>query len=306
MIHTFDRPYELVTLDRYPGLGNIIFSERHFPSGHSIAVHWHDYTEVEIVLSGSLAHVINNERQTLTVGSAYIVSSCDFHGLTALDDLTILNLSFTRGSLDSRLEENLGCGIGRVRCQLDDLSEVKSIFSRAAVEYSKDMFDNPPDLVNQIAGLRRQFDTLRSGYRTCLKRDGYSALKLKALAEELLILLFRASGCEITGTAPLIQRAVALVNDRFRQPLTLNQAARSLFVSPNYLGARFSKALGMSFNRYLALTRLRFACGLLSSSDKPVKEIAFESGFGSVEYFLATFRKYLDTTPSEWRNKATL
>lgn len=274
MIYTFDRPYELVTLDRYPGLGNIIFSERHFPSGHSIAVHWHDYTEVEIVLAGSLAHVINNERQTLRPGSAYIVSSCDFHGLTALDDLTILNLSFTRGSLDSRLEENLGCGIGRVRCQLDDLSEVKSIFSRAAGEYPK--------------------------------RDDYSALKLKALAEELLIILFRASGSESAAAAPLIQRAVALVNDRFRQPLTLNQAAQSLFVSPNYLGARFSKALGMSFNRYLALTRLRFACGLLSSSDKPVKEIAFEAGFGSVEYFLATFRKYLDTTPSEWRNKATL
>ena len=58
----------------------------------------------------------------------------------------------------------------------------------------------------------------------------------------------------------------------------------------------------MSFNRYLAQTRLRFACGLLSSSDKPVKEIAFESGFGSVEYFLSTFRKYIGTTPSEWRS----
>lgn len=274
MNYTFDRPYELVTLDRYPGLGNVIFSKRRFEAGHSIAVHWHDYTEVEIVASGSVEHTLNNERRMLGTGAAYIVSSCDFHGLRMPEDLVILNLSFTRGSLDTRLEEQLGFGIGHVRCELSDLSEVNGIFERAAGEYRK--------------------------------RDDFSSLRLKNLAEELLILLFRASGTELVSPAPLAQRAVTLVNDRFRQPLTLSQAAKTLFVSPNYLGSLFSKTLGMSFNRYLALTRLRFACGLLSSSDKPVKEIAFESGFGSVEYFLATFRKYLDATPSEWRNKTTL
>ena len=131
MKYTFERPYELVTLDRYPRLGNIIFSERHFEAGHKIAVHWHDYIEIEIVASGSVLHTINNEEQLLTAGSAYIVSSCDFHGLEMTEESEIFNLSLGRGSLDEKLEEQLG----HMKCRISDQDSVRSIFRKAVAEH---------------------------------------------------------------------------------------------------------------------------------------------------------------------------
>ena len=132
--------------------------------------------------------------------------------------------------------------------------------------------------------------------------DQYTELILKNLAEELIVLLLRKSKPEKLSAVPrLVQRAIAEVNAKFRQQLTLNSLAEDLFVTPNYLGTCFKKSIGISFNKYVALTRLRFACGLLVSQSKTVKEIAFESGFSSVEYFLATFRKYLGVNPTAWK-----
>lgn len=275
MQYTFERPFQFVTFDRYPGNGNILFSRRRFEAGHEIVCHWHDYNEIEIIAEGRADHFINNEQTILKAGDGYIMSSCDFHGIKAIDELVILNLSFRQGSVDSRLENSLGYGVGKVRCELDrrEMELVNEIFDRAENEYSH-------------------------------PADQYTELILKNLAEELMVMLLRKSEIQQFSAVPrLVQRAISEINTRFRQKLTLNSLAEELFVTPNYLGNCFSKNIGIGFNKYVALTRLRFACGLLVSQDKTVKEIAFESGFGSVEYFLATFRKYLGVSPTKWQSE---
>lgn len=273
MKYTFERPFQLVTFDRYPSNGNILFSRRRFEAGHEIACHWHDYTEIEIVAEGSADHFINNEQTVLKAGDGYIMSSCDFHGIKAASELVILNLSLRQGSVDSRLENSLGYGVGKIRCELEgrEMDRVNELFDRALTEFSR-------------------------------PADQYTELILKNLAEELIVMLLRKSKTEKLSAVPrLVQRAIAEVNAKFRQQLTLNSLAEDLFVTPNYLGTCFKKSIGISFNKYVALTRLRFACGLLVSQSKTVKEIAFESGFSSVEYFLATFRKYLGVNPTAWK-----
>lgn len=277
MKYTFERPYELVTFDRFSETKNFIFSERSFKAGRKVPIHWHDYNEIEILAQGELEHTMNNETYPMTPGAGYIMSSCDFHGLTAISDVRILNLSFKLGNVDERIESSFGCGIGKFRCMLscEKLALIEELFKNAARE-------NGEECAN----------------------DRFSEMMLKNIAEQVIVTVLRESpGRLLSETSPLIHKAIVEINNKFRMPLTVTSVAETLFVTPNYLGSCFKKNMGMTFNHYLMLTRLRHSCGLLTSSNRPVKEIAFESGFCSVEYFLSVFRKNLGMTPTAWRKE---
>jgi AraC family L-rhamnose operon regulatory protein RhaS len=49
--------------------------------------------------------------------------------------------------------------------------------------------------------------------------------------------------------------------------------------------------------------RIRQAQQLLKSGDRPITEIAFDSGFGSSQYFARVFQKLAGTSPSEYRRQ---
>jgi YesN/AraC family two-component response regulator len=74
-------------------------------------------------------------------------------------------------------------------------------------------------------------------------------------------------------------------------------------VTPNYLGVQFTKKMGISFSDYLNTMRLRYACNLLDSTDLAVKEIAFASGYNSVEHFGYTFKKILGDSPLNYKKR---
>ena len=99
----------------------------------------------------------------------------------------------------------------------------------------------------------------------------------------------------------LIQKITFYTHSNFRQELSLDVLSKEFSVSRNHLGATFKKWFGMPYNEYLNNIRLKYACNLLTSTDLSVKEIAFESGYHSVEYFLFKFKNSLNLTPGEYR-----
>ena len=100
-----------------------------------------------------------------------------------------------------------------------------------------------------------------------------------------------------------VQQAVAYINANFRSSLTLDELAEKLSFSPNYLGQLFKSQTGSTFNEYINTLRLKYACQLLAATDLSVKEVAFQSGYGSTEYFLYIFKKKTMITPGEYRNQ---
>lgn len=266
--------YNLVTLDRYTKTEPILFEERELPAGRVIPVHWHNYIELEILLEGEAEQIINNKSYLMKKGSAYIMTSCDFHIIVPKSNMKILNLSIMRGIIDTKLENCLDGGVGKFLCTFDEgqLSYVSGLFQRAQNE-------------------------------SCA--DPFSALIKKNIAEELIISIIRTSTSNDTESVlPLVQKVIILLNNRFMNQLTLKSVAEELYISPNYLGALFKDKVGVSFNCYVTMIRLRYACGLLDSTNKTVKEIAFDSGFTSNEYFLSVFKKYMKCTPTEYRNNS--
>jgi AraC-like DNA-binding protein len=65
----------------------------------------------------------------------------------------------------------------------------------------------------------------------------------------------------------------------------------------------FKKAYGMGVFRRLLFRRMEHAKLLLSSTDKPINEIASLTGYDTVAGFIHAFRREFGLTPREWRNQ---
>lgn len=261
-----------VTLDRYSDNADIIFSKREISANHIVPAHWHEFFELEFIVKGSAKHYINNEENSLKEGSAYIMSHCDFHSIHPNENIVLYNLSFMPNCLDKTFSDSLYNKAGGIGCEFENenLQLVLNLFERG-IDY-------------------------------CENKTEYSDVMLKSIATYITALtLENANYARNPQNTPLIGETVALINAEFNTDITLAKAAKRLHISPNYLGCVFKKQVGVSFNGYLNRIRLKYACTQLLTTEKYVKEIAYESGFCSSEYFLSVFKKQMGCTPSEYR-----
>jgi AraC-like DNA-binding protein len=84
--------------------------------------------------------------------------------------------------------------------------------------------------------------------------------------------------------------------------LTLAGLARKLGTNTTYVSRAFNLGLGQSFNE--CINRLRVeavATELRSGSTRDLVQIGFDAGFNSKASFQRAFRRYMDTTPSAFR-----
>ena len=65
----------------------------------------------------------------------------------------------------------------------------------------------------------------------------------------------------------------------------------------------FKKYVGMSPYTYLLRFRLRRAVEQISSTNKPVKQVAFMVGFNDYPYFCNMFKKHTGFTPAAVRRQ---
>lgn len=89
----------------------------------------------------------------------------------------------------------------------------------------------------------------------------------------------------------------------FAQPLDIPALARIAHVSPAHFSRQFRATFGESPHRYLQRRRVERAMELLRESERPVTEICFGVGFGSLGTFSRTFRAIVGESPSAYRRR---
>lgn len=100
----------------------------------------------------------------------------------------------------------------------------------------------------------------------------------------------------------VITRVKSFIKNNFSKDITLEDAARHVYLSPCYLSRIFSKEVGVPFRKYLTNVKLDYARRLLLSTNKPINEIALEAGYQDISYFCRTFKQYEGIPPHEYRN----
>jgi AraC family transcriptional regulator len=79
------------------------------------------------------------------------------------------------------------------------------------------------------------------------------------------------------------------------------ELARACGMPARRLAASYRRSTGVTLRSFMSAMRLERAQTLLQSSDSLVKQIAYDSGFGSSSAFVAAFRKATGMTPAAFR-----
>lgn len=101
-------------------------------------------------------------------------------------------------------------------------------------------------------------------------------------------------------TNTLAKQAMTYIRKNYRKPITLNDLAKHLQVTPFYVSKLIKSSFQKNFTDVVAEIRIEEAKRMLKEHHL-VKEIAFDVGFQSQSYFAKMFKKIVGVTPKEYQ-----
>lgn len=105
------------------------------------------------------------------------------------------------------------------------------------------------------------------------------------------------------ATRQLIRRAVAYIHTHYAEPITRDEIAAAIGISPDYLSDCFRQEMGITPSTYLRRYRIRQACELLRNTTLSITQIAQNVGFADSSHFTHTFQREMGMTPKAYRRK---
>jgi AraC-like DNA-binding protein len=137
-----------------------------------------------------------------------------------------------------------------------------------------------------------------------------SAALVESIGEALRIKLTRLGGRRDAADdgAAFGKAELAMIHDYIeaqngRSP-SVTELAGVFNISRRSLLRRFKAATSMTVAAYIMQVQLANAKGLLASTDKIIKQIAYETGFKNPSNFTVAFERALGLTPSAFRSQA--
>lgn len=115
-----------------------------------------------------------------------------------------------------------------------------------------------------------------------------------------LILASSASAVQ-SNQADALEDILAYISENAANPITVEELAGRANLSPFYFTRIFKKETGFTPHEYVIQVRVNMAKFYLKTTDLPLKEIAFRSGFNSECSFCTSFKKATGLTPGSYR-----
>jgi AraC-like DNA-binding protein len=96
------------------------------------------------------------------------------------------------------------------------------------------------------------------------------------------------------------------IHEHITRELTLENLAKLVFLSPDYISQFFKRCVGMSIQTYLIEQRVKLGLNALVTSTEPISGIAETTGFIDQAYFNRRFKAVYGLNPLKLRKKYQL
>ncbi len=96
-------------------------------------------------------------------------------------------------------------------------------------------------------------------------------------------------------------QAKDLADSRYFEPLSVADLARAAGLSTAHFSREFRRTYGEPPHQYLLTRRLERAAALLRNTDRPITDVCFAVGLGSLGSFTTSFRRVYGAAPSAYR-----
>ena len=161
--------------------------------------------------------------------------------------------------------------------------------------------EEQPELASTVRKILRELQMKKPYYRETVRY-----LAKLYLLELLRIQEERESETSWTagyGTPSLAQVMPALkyVEENYTGEIKVSQLAKECRLSEPHFRRLFTDSMSMTPSDYINLIRVQKGCKLLNKTDKDMETVSAECGFASISAFTRNFRKFLNTTPYQWK-----
>lgn len=247
--------------------------------------HQHHRIEINYVKKGSCIIQLQNESISFNEDDLMIICPDVTH-------------SFQAGSE--------GCTL----MQLEFLPEVFEDFTDILVVKELDvftplgLFSSSNSLIKIINNVRIMRTIQRIVTELNTQKSYYDYLVLMYYAE-LLILIYRHVDETYLPLCsnPAMSKSIRFMRENFKNDISIKDVADESQISERYLRKIFSEYLNLSPIEYLNQIRINHAIELLRISELSVKEVCYECGFQSPQYFSRIFKKQVGVNPRKINHK---
>ena len=153
------------------------------------------------------------------------------------------------------------------------------------------------------AGWSRRFEALAR--ELAERRDGYR----EAAIAHLTLLLVAASRLATdvvddlrVNQEPLLADVFEVIERHYAEPLSLQDVARAVSLSPGHLTTTVRRRTGRTVQDWITDRRMVEARRLLAGSTLTMAEIGRRVGYADAGYFARVFRRVHGVTPTDWRD----
>ena len=145
----------------------------------------------------------------------------------------------------------------------------------------------------------------RQAYKTAVEEAAYSQQLLAGIVNHLVGMMYSLERNNVLNHnwshVDMINRARLRIRETLETSVTIQQVAEEMGVSYSNFRKLFKEYTGLSPAVYQQDLRLQRAKELLTTTDKSIKEIAYQLNFESPDYFSAKFKNKTGRRPSELR-----
>ena len=251
-----------------------------------IPVHWHDELEIIYVKSGFLTVSISGESYIGKPGDAFVVSSGNLHLMGsdtgAVDYYTFLfplkNLSFRADDLlEDKLLEPLNSGHLMINPRINDTA--KELCEQLIEVYEAKNDESESQLTAQI--------------------------KTKIILLQFILEMWKKGFIienDTSGRNTVEKEMVSYIQQNYTGKISLKEFGEQFHLSEKYISRYFKEHFHITLSQYVTYLRLEHAKQLLQDTDIPVTEVAMQSGYQNVSYFIRNFKKTYEISPLKYRN----
>lgn len=259
---------------------------RGVPSGFHYPVHWHDEMEIIVMHRGRLQVNAGGEDFHLEEGQALLVNPRQLHLMRSEDrDVCYDTLLFPVELISFRTE---------------DLLE-QTVFQ--PLRTGKAIIPNP---VPRCVMTEENRLLLRQIVDVNVEKKGMYQLETRILLLRFFMALLDSVDLisPEKGSAGQMQRQLLeYIRMHYREKLTLSDLAEQFHLSPKYISRYFKEKFHLTISEYIWHLRMNHAKGLLEDTQLSITEVAEQSGFSSVSFFIREFTGANGCAPRKWRNQ---
>jgi AraC family transcriptional regulator len=260
-------PFSSGVTRRKVELNGLILTDTTHSPNQKLPRHRHELANVLFLLKGSFNETISGRTQTCRRLSLFIRPP---------------------GELHSNEYDSTG-----TRCLIIGLESKW----RALMIPLSDVLDRPS--LNRSANIAGLGLKLR---REIMMADPASALSIEGLLLELIAQVIRSSRPDRGSRRPAwLAQTREVLHAHFADNLSLAQLADQVGVHPVHLARTFKHFHKCTIGDYVRNLRIEFAERELTSSDRPLAEIALMAGFCAQSHFSTVFKCHTGLTPAKYR-----